>query len=131
MDFSLYRCGESGLQSPGDLTSIFCSTSVDSLAFRVSFVRILPPIFLLSGPVISDLSSTITSLSVPFIIEVLEKNKKDVTDIDEIEVNTGPGSFTGIRVGMSVAGALAWALDIPLNGKKIKDGKMPDIKYEK
>lgn len=65
----------------------------------------------------------------PFIIEVLDKKSMTVDDIKEIEVNTGPGSFTGIRIGMSVAGALGWALDIPVNGKNIKDGTMPDINY--
>ena len=38
--------------------------------------------------------------------------------ISEIEVNLGPGSFTGLRVGVSVANALAWALKIPINGKR-------------
>lgn len=39
-------------------------------------------------------------------------------DIKEIKVNIGPGSFTGIRVGVSVANALAWSLGIKVNGKK-------------
>lgn len=34
-----------------------------------------------------------------------------------IEVETGPGSFTGIRVGVSVANALGYSLGIPVNGK--------------
>lgn len=37
-----------------------------------------------------------------------------------IEVETGPGSFTGLRVGVSVANALGFALGIPVNGKKIE-----------
>lgn len=37
-----------------------------------------------------------------------------------IEVETGPGSFTGIRVGVSVANALGFSLGIPVNGKKIE-----------
>ncbi len=35
---------------------------------------------------------------------------------DEIWVNCGPGSFTGIRVGLSAAKALALAWDVPLSG---------------
>ncbi|EKD65038.1 MAG: hypothetical protein ACD_50C00208G0010, partial [uncultured bacterium] len=31
-----------------------------------------------------------------------------------IEVNTHPGSFTGIRVGMAIANALGFALKIPI-----------------
>lgn len=65
----------------------------------------------------------------PFIDEVLKKEGKSVNDITEIEVNTGPGSFTGLRVGVSVANALGWALDIPVNGKNLRKGEIVDIKY--
>lgn len=44
----------------------------------------------------------------------LKKRKKEVKDINEIEVNLGPGSFTGLRVGVSVANALGWALGVPV-----------------
>ncbi len=40
--------------------------------------------------------------------------------LDGIEVETGPGSFTGIRVGVAVANALGYSLGIPVNGKKIE-----------
>ena len=65
----------------------------------------------------------------PFIIEKLNEENIDVTKITEVNVNTGPGSFTGIRVGVAVASTLGWALGIPVNGKKLANGKMPDIKY--
>lgn len=38
-----------------------------------------------------------------------------------IEVETGPGSFTGLRVGVSVANALGFSLGIPVNGKKLEE----------
>ncbi len=47
-------------------------------------------------------------------------NKIGIKDITEIEVATGPGSFTGLRVGVSVANALGFSLGIPVNGKKIE-----------
>ncbi len=53
-----------------------------------------------------------------FIDNILKKEKKTMRDVEEIEINLGPGSFTGLRVGLSVANALSWALDIPLNGGK-------------
>lgn len=65
----------------------------------------------------------------PFIDEILKKEGKTVKDISEIEVNTGPGSFTGLRVGVSVANALGWALDIPVNGKNLHKGESIDIQY--
>ena len=52
------------------------------------------------------------------IDQIMKKEKKSFKDIKEIKVNTGPGSFTGIRVGVSVANALAWSLGIKVNGKK-------------
>lgn len=66
----------------------------------------------------------------PFIDEVLQKKNKILKDIAEIEVNTGPGSFTGLRVGVSVANALGWALGVPVNGKNLDKGESLDIRYE-
>jgi tRNA threonylcarbamoyladenosine biosynthesis protein TsaB len=54
----------------------------------------------------------------PFIEEILKKNKKTLKDIKEIEVNKGPGSFTGLRVGIAIANTLAWQLNILVNHKK-------------
>lgn len=65
-----------------------------------------------------------------FIDELLKKENKKLTQIKEIEVNTGPGSFTGLRVGVSVANALGWALGVTVNGKGLRRGEMVDIKYE-
>lgn len=63
----------------------------------------------------------------PFIHETLKKNKFTLGDINEIEVNTGPGSFTGLRVGVAVANALGWALNVEVNGRKA-DGAV-EINY--
>lgn len=54
------------------------------------------------------------------IDEILKKNQLDFKDIKGIEVETGPGSFTGLRVGVSVANALGYSLKVPVNGKKIE-----------
>lgn len=67
----------------------------------------------------------------PFINEVLKKKKLTIKDVTEIEVNTGPGSFTGLKVGVSVAQALGYSLGISVNGKDMKRGETIDIVYEK
>lgn len=57
------------------------------------------------------------------LVNIIEKQltqkQKSLPDITEIEVNVGPGSFTGLRVGVSVANALGWALAVPVNGSNI------------
>lgn len=63
----------------------------------------------------------------PMINDLLKKDSLELADINEIEVNTGPGSFTGLRVGIAVANALAFALKIPVNGKEI--GKFVEPVY--
>lgn len=55
----------------------------------------------------------------PFIIEILEKKNMEIKDVSEIEVNVGPGSFTGLRVGVAVANTLGWVLKVPVNGKEV------------
>ncbi len=59
--------------------------------------------------------------TLPVIEKILLEKKLTLQDLDSIEVNTGPGSFTGIRVGISIANALSYSLKIPVNGKKVGD----------
>ena len=54
----------------------------------------------------------------PLIAKILKKTKTDFSEISAVEVNPGPGSFTGTRVGVTVANVLGFILDIPVNGKK-------------
>ncbi len=63
----------------------------------------------------------------PLIVKILNcadtrlpDGQASKVDIRNIEVETGPGSFTGLRVGVSVANALGFALNIPVNGKKME-----------
>ena len=57
------------------------------------------------------------------IDSVIKRNKIMPTEIDEIEVNTGPGSFTGTRVGVSIANALGFGLGIKVNQKPLVEPK--------
>lgn len=56
----------------------------------------------------------------PLISKLLDREKMIFKDLQGIEVETGPGSFTGLRVGVSVANSLGFALNIPVNGKKFE-----------
>ena len=65
----------------------------------------------------------------PFIEDTLATKDKGLSDISGIEVFTGPGSFTWLRVGVSVAQSLGWALNVPVNEKNIHAQKFIEIKY--
>ena len=49
-----------------------------------------------------------------FIEEVMKKAGKNYSELDAIAVSKGPGSYTGLRIGVSTAKGLCFALDIPL-----------------
>ncbi|MCX5781660.1 MAG: tRNA (adenosine(37)-N6)-threonylcarbamoyltransferase complex dimerization subunit type 1 TsaB [Elusimicrobia bacterium] len=53
---------------------------------------------------------------IPALKQLLKKAKWKISSIDKIAVSTGPGSFTGIRVGLSCAKTMAQVLDIPIVG---------------
>ncbi|MBU1000817.1 tRNA (adenosine(37)-N6)-threonylcarbamoyltransferase complex dimerization subunit type 1 TsaB [Patescibacteria group bacterium] len=56
----------------------------------------------------------------PLIEKLMKSQKINFKDLKGIEVEKGPGSFTGLRVGVSVANALGFAFGIPVNGKKLE-----------
>ena len=49
-----------------------------------------------------------------FIDELLKETSLKATDLSAISVSSGPGSYTGLRIGFSAAKGLAYALQIPL-----------------
>jgi len=68
--------------------------------------------------------------ALPLIMKALQQEKLILSEITEIRVNPGPGSFTGVRVGVTVANTLGWVLGIPVNGKKIELPKYAESKYD-
>ena len=55
-----------------------------------------------------------SSKMMPVLSEAIDKASLKPKDIDKIFVVNGPGSFTGIRVGLTVAKTMAYSLDIPI-----------------
>lgn len=60
-----------------------------------------------------------TQVILPMTAELLKKNKVSFQDITNISVVTGPGSFTGLRVGIAIANALSFSLGVPINNQKL------------
>ncbi|MCR4278108.1 MAG: hypothetical protein NUV85_03820 [Candidatus Berkelbacteria bacterium] len=46
--------------------------------------------------------------------ELLESTKTSIDQIDAVAVLTGPGSYTGTRMGVAAANTLGWLLDKPI-----------------
>lgn len=63
----------------------------------------------------NDLKSHASMLTV-YIEEILKETGIKTRDLDAIAVSKGPGSYTGLRIGVSVAKGIAYASSIPLIG---------------
>ncbi len=49
-----------------------------------------------------------------FIEEVMSTAKRSLQELDAVSVSIGPGSYTGLRIGLSVAKGICFGQDIPL-----------------
>jgi tRNA threonylcarbamoyladenosine biosynthesis protein TsaB len=50
----------------------------------------------------------------PFIVDILKETNLNSTEIDAVAVSKGPGSYTGLRIGVSAAKGLCFAFNKPL-----------------
>ena len=58
----------------------------------------------------------------PLIARVIKESGIGFAELDRIAVTTGPGSFTGLRVGLSAARGIALAANKPVVGRDHADG---------
>lgn len=61
----------------------------------------------------------------PMIDGILKKHSLKPENISKIKINVGPGSFTGLRIGIAIANTLSFVHNIPVNGKKIGEIILP------
>ena len=55
-----------------------------------------------------------SEVAMPSLIDLLTEFKINPEDLGEILVNIGPGSFTGVRIGVVIAKTMAYTLNIPI-----------------
>ena len=62
----------------------------------------------------SNLKINHSLTAMPAIEEMMKKAKVSPGELTHIAVAEGPGSYTGVRIGLTIAKTLAWSLKIPL-----------------
>lgn len=85
-------------------------------------------LYLYNEKIISNMSSKI----LPIIDNGLKEQNLKLNDINKIFVVNGPGSFTGIRVGVTVAKTIAWTLKkeiVPISSLELIATTNTDKKY--
>ena len=74
----------------------------------------------------------IASKVLPIIKDGIEQSNITLNDLNKIFIVNGPGSFTGIRVGVTVAKTIAWALNktiIPISSLELMATTNTEKKY--
>lgn len=64
--------------------------------------------------VCEDYGQSLSEIALPKIAAMFEENNINPKEIDKIIVVNGPGSFTGIRIGITIAKVYAWSLKIKI-----------------
>jgi tRNA threonylcarbamoyladenosine biosynthesis protein TsaB len=68
------------------------------------------------GEYITNLKKNHSVRAMPAIEQLLNDCNISPKQLDKIVVATGPGSYTGVRIGVSIAKTMAWSLNIPIVG---------------
>ncbi len=88
---------------------------------------------LLKAQHILNVGTTHNQRLLPGIDRLLGDTGWTVNDLDALAVSLGPGSFTGLRIGMSTIKGLAWATGKPLAGIPTLDAlaaNIPAVPYQ-
>ncbi|WP_277585082.1 tRNA (adenosine(37)-N6)-threonylcarbamoyltransferase complex dimerization subunit type 1 TsaB [Psychrobacillus antarcticus] len=62
----------------------------------------------------SSMKTTHSIGTMPAIEELMEKANIKPNEIEAIAVAKGPGSYTGVRIGVTIGKTLAWTLNVPI-----------------
>lgn len=70
----------------------------------------------LVGEFTSNVPKTHSLRLMPAIVQLMKELNMNPSDLDKIAVAKGPGSYTGVRIGVTTAKTVAWSLNIPVVG---------------
>jgi tRNA threonylcarbamoyladenosine biosynthesis protein TsaB len=76
-----------------------------------------------------NVRTTHTARLMPALDQILKDSSVDKSEIDGVAISMGPGSFTGLRIGLATAKGLALGLDIPLLGVPTLDALARNIPF--
>ena len=82
------------------------------------------------GELYFNLEKTHSERILPIIDHLLKFSETNINEIDIFVSGIGPGSFTGIRIGLSIAKGLSFALKKPLIGVSSLDALANDVYVE-
>ncbi|MET3576875.1 tRNA (adenosine(37)-N6)-threonylcarbamoyltransferase complex dimerization subunit type 1 TsaB [Bhargavaea ullalensis] len=72
------------------------------------------------GKLLAELNSAVglnhSEGAMPAVEELFQRAGLQPADLDAVAVSEGPGSYTGVRIGVTIAKTLAWTLGKPLTG---------------
>ena len=84
---------------------------------------------LLKAQQILNVSATHNQRLLPGIERILADAGWSLNDLDGFAVSLGPGSFTGLRIGLSIIKGLAWATSKPLAGIPTLDALAANVSF--
>lgn len=65
----------------------------------------------------------------PMVEDMLRNAELKLSDMDAVAVAAGPGSFTGLRIGVAAAKGLAWAAEKPCCGVSTLEGMAENLRH--
>ncbi|MFC4324330.1 tRNA (adenosine(37)-N6)-threonylcarbamoyltransferase complex dimerization subunit type 1 TsaB [Litchfieldia salsa] len=83
------------------------------------------------GEIITNLKKNHSVRVMPAIEQLLQECDVKPSELEKIVVAKGPGSYTGVRIGVTIAKTLAWTLKIPLVGVSSLEGLATNGRYFK
>jgi len=87
------------------------------------------PAMKIVGEITLNLQSTHSERLMPSIRSLLEEASLKIHDLQGIALSLGPGSFTGLRIGVSTVKGLAYALQIPVVGVSTLEALAGNVTY--